>query len=174
MIEKVVLVDEKDSPIGLMEKMKAHMNGSLHRAVSVFIFNSNGEMLLQKRALHKYHSAGIWSNAACTHPKENETTLTAAKRRLMEEIGLESELDYAFSFIYKAHLDNGLIEHELDHVFIGFSDNSPKINQEEVCDWKYISESDLKTKLISNPDEYSEWFKICNQRVFKSAKLALQ
>ena len=174
MSEQVVLVDEDDIPIGLMEKIKAHQEGKLHRAVSVFIFNSNGEMLLQKRALHKYHSPGLWSNSACTHPKENEETKAAANRRLLEEVGIDSELTHAFSFIYKAHLDKNLIEHELDHVYIGYSDESPKINEDEVCDWQYISTKDLKKDLKEKSHKYSEWFKICVQRVFENTKFNTQ
>ena len=131
-MEKVILVDRKDHKIGLMEKQEAHIKGLLHRAFSVFVFNKNNELLLQKRALHKYHSGGLWTNTCCSHPRENENTLDAANRRLQEEMGVSCKLEFKFNFIYKASLDNKLFEHEFDHVFFGFSDNLPQINKEEV------------------------------------------
>jgi isopentenyl-diphosphate delta-isomerase len=157
--ERVVLVDENDSVIGTMPKMEAHVKAVLHRAISVFIFNSKGEWLLQRRALHKYHSSGLWSNTACTHPRPGESYLEAANRRLEEEMGMKCELKDLFNFIYKEKLDNELTEHELDHVFIGYSDEIPNFNTDEVCDYKYISYNDLTKDIITHPDKYTYWFK---------------
>ncbi|MBV7441912.1 isopentenyl-diphosphate Delta-isomerase [Weeksellaceae bacterium TAE3-ERU29] len=158
--EKVVLIDEKDSVLGLMEKMEAHIKGELHRAFSVFVFNDKGETLIQKRALEKYHSPGLWTNTCCSHPRENETYLDAAKRRIQEEMGFICPLEFQFSFIYKADVGGGLIEHELDHVFTGKFNGIPKLNPEEVCDYKWISMPDLETDVKNNPQNYTEWFKI--------------
>lgn len=163
--EKVVLVDENDNEIGTMPKMEAHQKALLHRAISVFIFNSKGKWLLQRRALHKYHSSGLWSNAACTHPRPRESYLEAAKRRLEEEMGMKCELTELFNFIYKEKLDNELTEHELDHVFIGYSDNTPSFNAKEVCDYKYISYKTLTQDIHTNPDRYTYWFKHVIERV---------
>lgn len=167
MEERVVLVDEKDRELGTMSKMKAHQKAVLHRAISVFIFNKKGEWLLQKRALNKYHSSGLWSNAACTHPRPNETYLEAANRRLKEEMGIECELTDLFNFIYKAKLDNNLIEHELDHVFVGYSEQIPNFNAEEVCDYQYRSFDNLKTDIHANPDKYTYWFNHVYENVQK-------
>tara|TARA_B110000977_G_scaffold30131_1_gene39489 strand:- start:1320 stop:1862 length:543 start_codon:yes stop_codon:yes gene_type:complete len=168
MSEKVVLVDKFDNEIGIMEKMEAHQKGLLHRAISVFIFNSYGQMLIQRRALEKYHSPGKWSNAACTHPRLNEAPVEAAKRRLKEEMGMTTEINFGFKFIYKADLDQKLIEHELDHVFMGFSNDIPEYNAKEVCDFKYVSKGDLENDLEKNPNSYSAWFKLCYKKAFKS------
>jgi len=159
--EYVVLVDEQDKMLGTMEKMQAHQEGKLHRAVSVFIFNSKHELLLQKRADEKYHSAGLWTNTCCSHPRPNEAPELAAHRRLDEEMGLDCDLKFAFTFIYKAHLDNNLTEHELDYVYIGATDSLPKNNPAEVSDWKYISVNELDTDIKLHPNKYTEWFKIC-------------
>jgi len=160
-MEKVILVDKNDNPIGLMEKMEAHEKGVLHRAFSVFIFNNNNEMLLQQRAFSKYHSGGLWTNACCSHPRESETTINAAHRRLKEEMGFDCDLEEVFDFIYKKKLDKGLTEHELDHVFIGKYEGDIKINPEEVNSYKYININALKKDIIDNPNNYTEWFKIC-------------
>ena len=138
-MEKVILVDKTDHQIGEMEKQEAHIKGLLHRAFSIFIFNSKGEVLLQQRAFHKYHSGGLWTNTCCSHPRNGETTIQAANRRLMEEMGMSCVLTEEFSFIYKAKLDNDLYEHELDHVLFGTTDLLPQINKEEVADYKYSS-----------------------------------
>lgn len=159
-MEKVILITENDDSIGEMEKMEAHLKGRLHRAISVFIFNSKGELLLQRRALHKYHSGGLWTNTCCSHPRPGEATLDAANRRLNEEMGIKTELSFLFSFIYKAHLDNELIEHELDHVFTGNSDASPVINLDEVDSFKYVGLKEIQEDLFNSPDSYTEWFKI--------------
>jgi len=155
----VILVDRKDNEMGIMEKMEAHSNAILHRAISVFICNSNGEWLLQKRSLNKYHSGGLWTNASCTHPLYGETNTEAAKRRLIEEMGLKCNLCELFSFIYLEKLDNELTEHELDHVFLGITDEKPIINTDEVMEWKYIAYNDLKDEIKRNPSNYTVWFK---------------
>lgn len=157
--ERVVLVDENDCETGTMAKMEAHQKALLHRAVSVFIFNTKGEWLLQRRALHKYHSSGLWSNAACTHPRPGETYIEAAQRRLYEEMGIKCELTELFHFIYKEKLDNELTEQELDHVFVGYTDQIPSIDADEVCDYKYITINDLSSHVQSNPEAYTYWFK---------------
>lgn len=160
MEEKVVLVNDKDEILGLMEKMQAHENGILHRAFSVFLFNSKGEMLLQKRASQKYHSPNQWTNACCSHPRIDETYLEAAKRRLNEELGINCELEEKFWFIYKADVGQNLWEHELDHVFVGNYDSEFQLNTEEVAEVRYISMEDLDQEMKQNPELFTEWFKI--------------
>ncbi len=161
----VILVNENDAEIGLMSKLKAHQTGALHRAFSVFIFNSKGELLLQQRAEHKYHSAGLWSNTCCSHPLPHEATDSAAARRLEEEMGLQVPLHFIFSFQYKAELENGLTEHELDHVFWGISDKEPIINTSEVSNFRYISVEALVNDMQDHPKKYTEWLKICFKEV---------
>lgn len=168
---QVVLVDSKDNPIGVMEKMMAHEKGLLHRAFSIFIFNSKGEMLIHQRADKKYHSPGLWTNACCSHPMPGERLETATKRRLVEEMGMETEMHELFHFIYRAELDKGLIEHELDHVFIAKTDETPNINPEEVKSWKYISIDDLKKDVNKHPKHYTTWFKIALDRVILNMDL---
>jgi isopentenyl-diphosphate Delta-isomerase len=158
--EYVILVDNSDKQVGLMEKMEAHIKAVLHRAFSVFIFNTNGELLLQQRAGHKYHSPLLWTNTVCSHPRDGELTNDAAHRRMIEEMGMDCEFDEVFSFTYKADVGQGLIEHELDHVFMGVSDIEPIINPEEVATWKYVELNWLKENVLTNPNEYTEWFKI--------------
>ncbi|MGV4413985.1 isopentenyl-diphosphate Delta-isomerase [Chryseobacterium sp. T1] len=160
MKELVVLVDPQDEVLGLMEKLQAHENGLLHRAFSVFLFNEKGEMLLQKRAAEKYHSPNQWTNACCSHPRENESYLDAAKRRLNEELGIESELTERFHFIYKADVGQDLWEHELDHVFTGIYNGDFNLNPDEVSEIKYMSIADLNTDIQQYPERYTEWFKI--------------
>ncbi len=160
-MEEVILVDKNNNVIGFMEKIEAHQKGLLHRAFSVFIFNSKQQLLLQRRALNKYHSAGLWTNTCCSHPRRDESFIVAANRRLSEEMGITCKLKYAFEFIYKANLDHNLSEHELDHVFLGKSDKTPVLNKEEAMDYKYISLDDLKIEIQNNPDSYTEWLKIC-------------
>ncbi len=164
-MEKVILVDENDNEVGTMEKMEAHRKSALHRAISVFIVNSNGEWLLQRRAQSKYHSPGLWTNTCCSHPFPGETNLDAAWRRLKEEMGMETGLKKIFHFIYKAELDNSLTEHELDHVFIGTTDQIPIINIGEVSDWKYISFNELSADMKNNPENYTYWFIKIAERV---------
>lgn len=161
----VQLVDEQDKPMGTMEKMEVHRNPHLHRAVSIFIFNSKGEWLLQQRADDKYHSQGLWTNACCTHPYVGETYFQAANRRLKEEMGMEAELKPLFHFIYKAKIDDELTEYEYDQVFICTSDQTPNPNNEEVKDWKYVNYDELKTDIINNANDYTAWFKIFFEKV---------
>jgi isopentenyl-diphosphate delta-isomerase len=160
-MEYVVLVDEQDKEIGTMEKLQAHVEGKLHRAISVFIYNTKGEFLLQQRAAGKYHSANLWTNTCCSHPREGENVIDAAARRLYEEMDMKCELKEAFSFVYKAALENNLTEYEYDHVFIGISDVMPSPDREEVGAWKYISKDELIADIKANPGNYTEWFKIC-------------
>ncbi|HTC00175.1 MAG TPA: isopentenyl-diphosphate Delta-isomerase [Ferruginibacter sp.] len=157
---QVILVNEKDEAIGTMEKMEAHEKALLHRAFSIFIFNKKGEMLLQKRADKKYHSAGLWTNACCSHPQPDEDILQSATKRLQEEMGFETMITKAFDFIYKASFDNGLTEHEFDHVFIGSYDGDIQPNADEVSDYCFKSMEDLKESIDANSKNYTEWFKI--------------
>jgi isopentenyl-diphosphate Delta-isomerase len=162
----VVLVDEKDNDIGVMEKIEAHQKGLLHRAFSVFIFNDNQELLIQQRAITKYHSAGLWTNTCCSHPRPNETIKDAANRRLFEEMGMSCDLTIKTHFIYKTSFENGLMEHELDYVLLGNTNQNPVINKEEVENFKWISISDVKKHINSHPDLYTSWFKIAMEKVF--------
>ncbi|MBY0541991.1 MAG: isopentenyl-diphosphate Delta-isomerase [Sphingobacteriaceae bacterium] len=173
MEEQVILVDIEDLAIGTMNKMPAHEQGALHRAFSIFIFNGEGELLLQQRALDKYHSAGKWTNTCCSHPRPGELTLDAAKRRLKEEMGMECELTYGFNFLYKAVFANDLIEHEIDHVFFGISDENPIINLEEVASFKYVKLAELDKNIIENPDDYTAWLKVCFNKVLDFKKINL-
>ena len=160
MEEKVILVDEQDNPIGLMEKLEAHQKALLHRAFSVFILNDKGEIMLQQRAASKYHSPNLWTNTCCSHPRQGETTIEAGKRRLQEEMGFVTELTDILSFIYKAPFDNGLTEHELDHILIGYYNAPPTINPEEVADWRWELPEKIKEDIAKHPHRYTEWFKI--------------
>lgn len=169
-MEYVILVDENDNQIGLMEKMEAHEKGLLHRAFSVFIFNTKGEMLLHQRAISKYHSGGLWTNACCSHPRDNEATIDAAHRRLGEEMGFDCEIKEEFHFTYKSALDSGLTEHELDHVYIGEYEGEINPNPEEVESYKYISIPALTKDMEESPEKYTEWFKICLEEVLKRVK----
>jgi isopentenyl-diphosphate delta-isomerase len=164
-MEKVVLVDRNDNQIGLMEKMEAHEKALLHRAFSVFIFNSNGEMLLQKRAVTKYHCGGMWANTCCSHPREHESDLDAATRRLKEEMGIETPLSEIFNFIYKAELDKNLTEHEFDHVFVGYYDGEISLNKDEVEDYCFGTIEEINEKIQLNPSHYTPWFLIAFPRV---------
>lgn len=156
----VILVDENDQPIGTMEKIEAHEKAVLHRAFSVFIINQKGEIMLQQRASHKYHSPLLWTNTCCSHQRVGETNLEAGKRRLQEEMGFEVPLKELFHFIYKAPFDNGLTEHELDHVMIGYYNEEPNINPEEVESWKWMGIEDIRKDMTENPETYTVWFKI--------------
>ncbi|MFN6075089.1 MAG: isopentenyl-diphosphate Delta-isomerase [Fluviicola sp.] len=159
-MELLILVDENDQEIGSMEKMEVHEKGLLHRAFSILIFNSKNEMLLQQRALSKYHSGGLWTNTCCSHPRKEESTLQAANRRLIEEMGFSTELEEKFSFIYRAELDKNMIEHELDHVFFGTFEGEFQFNREEVNAIRWISISDLIQEIKDSPSSFTEWFKI--------------
>lgn len=157
---QVILVNDQDEAIGVMDKMEAHEQGSLHRAFSIFIFNSNGEMLLQQRALDKYHSGGLWTNTCCSHPQPGEDILAAANRRLMEEMGFAASLEKVFSFKYKTDFDNGLMEHELDHVFTGKYDGDIKPDPTEVSGYSFLSVDAVRKSIEEDPHSYTSWFKI--------------
>lgn len=159
-MEFVVLVTPEDKVLGSMEKQQAHVNGLLHRAFSVFLFNGKGEMLLQKRASGKYHSPLKWTNAVCSHPRIEETYLEGARRRLKEELGIDAELSEKFSFIYKADVGDGLWEHELDHVFTGTFEDGFMLNKDEVDEVRYITIEDLDKEIAQHPEHFTEWFKI--------------
>lgn len=166
-VDYVILVNKIDQPLGAMEKMEAHEKGVLHRAFSIFIFNSANKLLLQKRAEEKYHSAGLWSNTVCSHPRTNEKLEDAAHRRIVEEMGFDCKFEEAFSFIYKANVGNGLIEHELDHVFIGQSDTMPVPDPEEISEYKYVDFAWLYNDVQDNPQNYTVWFRIALKEVKK-------
>jgi len=165
--DKVILVNEHDAETGTMEKMEAHRNGLLHRAISVFVVDSHGQWLLQRRAKNKYHSNSLWTNTCCSHPMPDETNEEAANRRLFQEMGLRCNLTELFHFIYKETLDNELTEHELDHVFYGVTDNLPGVNHEEVMDFRYIGYTDLAEDVKANPENYTVWFRLIMERVNK-------
>lgn len=158
--ERVILVNENDEKIGLMPKMEAHEKALLHRAFSVFIFNDDNELMLQQRALNKYHSPGLWTNTCCSHQRDGETNVEAGKRRLLEEMGFTTELKETTSFIYKAPFDNGLTEHEFDHVLVGYYNGEPSINPDEVASWKWMPLEDVKKDIKTHPDLYTAWFNI--------------
>lgn len=160
MTDNVILVDERDNELGSMEKMEAHRAGVLHRAFSVLLFNSNGEVLLQQRAANKYHSAGLWTNTCCSHPKPSEKMENAVRRRLMEEMGVDAQPEFAYKFLYKVALDNNLVEHELDHVYVGKFNGMPEINAAEVASWKFERVSSIREDMKRNPDAYTHWFKL--------------
>ena len=172
MQERVILVDRLDREIGTEEKLKAHREGKLHRAFSVFIFNAKGELLLQKRSKTKYHSGGLWSNTCCSHPRPAESHYCAARRRINEEMGFDCELTEIFSFIYHTKLENNLFEHELDRVFVGNYDGHPIPNLDEVDDWKWINIDSLERDVGENPGHYTYWFKLIFNRVLKQYKKA--
>lgn len=174
MPEQIILVDEKDQQIGEMEKMQAHAEGRLHRAFSVFVFNSKGEMLLQQRAKSKYHSGGLWTNTVCSHPRVGEDLLSAVHRRLQEEMGFDTEVKEIFSFIYKVPLDNDLFEHEFDHVFVGFYDGEPKINPQEAESYKWVTLDDIQFDIEIDPQNYTEWFKIIFEKNLQHIERALK
>ncbi len=164
-IAEVILVNEKDEELGKEEKMKAHLDGLLHRAFSIFIFNSKGEMLLQQRAMEKYHSGGLWTNACCSHPAPGENTQTAALRRLKEEMGFHTIIAKQFDFVYKAAFSNGLTEYEFDHVFTGVYDGVININQKEAMNYCYKSMEEIVDLLEKNPEQYTAWFQIAFPKV---------
>tara|TARA_B110000238_G_scaffold192291_1_gene227474 strand:- start:1356 stop:1871 length:516 start_codon:yes stop_codon:yes gene_type:complete len=170
MKEEVILVDTSDNPIGTMPKMEAHEKAALHRAFSVFIINNEGQLMLQQRALHKYHSPGLWTNTCCSHQRLGETNLEAGARRLQEEMGFETPLEELFSFIYKAPFDNGLTEHELDHILLGYYDAVPEINEEEVASWKWMDLEQVAEEKKTKPENYTVWFKIIFDRFYKHIK----
>jgi isopentenyl-diphosphate Delta-isomerase len=172
-MEYVILVDELDRETGVMEKMKAHEKAMLHRAFSVFLFNSKGEMLLQQRALSKYHSGGLWTNTCCSHPRPGELNMDAAKRRTFEELGFHPDVRHAFSFTYKAEFDNGLTEHEFDHVFVGRYEGPIHPNPSEVSAYCYKSMDAIRLEMAREPHLYTEWFKIAFHEVETHMKALL-
>ena len=165
--EHVILVDSNDEKVGLMPKMEAHQKGLLHRAFSIFIFNNQNELMLQQRAFHKYHSPGLWTNTCCSHQRDGESSLEAGGRRLLEEMGFQTPLKETFSFIYTAAFDNGLTEHEFDHILVGNYDDSPIINKEEVASWKWMNIEDVKKNILNEPDIYTAWFKIIFEKFYQ-------
>ncbi len=159
-MEHVILVDAQDREIGTMEKMEAHRKGLLHRAFSIVIFNSAGEMLLQQRAKEKYHSGGLWTNACCSHPRPGELIEEAGKRKLLQEMGISCHLNYSHKFVYKVELDNGLTEYEWDYVLVGYYDGAPDINLNEAQAWKYESLESIRNDVKHHPENYTSWFKL--------------
>lgn len=164
--ENVILVDQEDKVLGIMEKMEAHRKGLLHRAFSIYLFNSKGQILLQKRAGSKYHSGGLWTNTCCSHPRPEESIEDAARRRLKEEMGIETQLNEICSFTYKVELDKGMTEHELLHVFTGSYEKEPQINPEEAEGWGYFDVPFILKDMHNNPDKYTEWFRITIPLIF--------
>ncbi|MFA5840829.1 MAG: isopentenyl-diphosphate Delta-isomerase [Candidatus Paceibacterota bacterium] len=167
MQEFVILVDDNDNEIGVDEKLKAHEEGKLHRAFSIFIFNSKNELLLQRRALNKYHSAGLWTNTCCSHPRPDEDITISVHRRLKEEMGFDCDLKEIFTFKYKVPFTNGLTEHEFDHVFIGHYEENPNPNPEEVDSFEWMNLPTLSEKMKTNGELYTEWLKICFEELKK-------
>ncbi len=171
-MEYVILVDENDNEVGIEEKIRAHLNGGkLHRAFSIVVFNSEGKLLIQRRALTKYHWGGVWANACCSHPRPGEKLLHAAHRRLKEEMGFDTPLKVLFPFIYKAEFENGLTEWEYDYIMIGKYDGPVNPNPEEVCDYKWITPDELKEDMEKNPDKYTPWFKIIFKKLLEQKSI---
>ena len=170
MKEEVILVDTNDVPLGTMPKMEAHEKAILHRAFSVFILNKEGQLMLQQRALSKYHSPGLWTNTCCSHQRLGETNIEAGTRRLQEEMGFKTPLKELFSFVYKATFDNGLTEHEFDLVILGYYDSEPIINHEEVTNWKWMNLEEIIKEIKTTPDNYTAWFKIIFDRFYNHIK----
>lgn len=166
--EYVILVNPNDEKVGLMEKIEAHQKALLHRAFSVFIFNDANELMLQQRALSKYHSPGLWTNTCCSHQRDGESNLEAGHRRLQEEMGFVTPLKETISFIYKAPFDNGMTEHELDHILIGHFNDEPQINKKEVASWKWMPLETIKSDILNAPELYTEWFKIIFEKFYKT------
>ena len=165
--EKVILVNENDEQIGVMPKFEAHEKALLHRAFSVFIFNDKKELMLQQRAFQKYHSPGLWTNTCCSHQRDGESNIEAGKRRLKEEMGFVTELQETISFIYKAPFDNGLTEHEFDHVMIGYYNSEPQININEVANWKWMGLENVRLDIKAHPENYTAWFKIIFDKFYQ-------
>jgi isopentenyl-diphosphate Delta-isomerase len=165
MKKNVILVNENDGVTGSMEKLEAHKKGLLHRAFSIFVFNRNGEMLMQRRAINKYHSGGLWTNACCSHPQPDEETSEAAKRRLKEEMGFEIPVTKIFDFVYRTEFDNGLTEYEFDHVFVGEYGGKVDYDKEEVMDTCYKSMQEVSDSLKSHPEQYTTWFHLAFPKI---------
>lgn len=166
--EHVILVDAEDNPLGTMEKLAAHREGVLHRAFCIFVFDASGRLLLQRRALGKYHSGGLWTNTCCSHPRPGETVPAAARRRLKEEMGIDCPLDRRFSFLYRADLPNGLVEHELAHVLFGRFNGEPRLNPEEADDWRFSSLASVKRQVSARPEDFTAWFQIVLPKVHRN------
>jgi isopentenyl-diphosphate delta-isomerase len=162
--EHVILVDESDREIGTMEKIEAHRKGKLHRAFSILLFNSKGKILIQKRAHTKYHSAGLWTNTCCSHPAPGEPMKDATRRKLMQEMGIDERCEFFFKFIYRTELENNLVEHELDHVFLGKFDGEPSINLKEVEAFRWLSIDALRREIETSPETFTYWFKLIMSR----------
>lgn len=165
MEEQIILIDQDDNQIGTGEKLKVHQEGKLHRCFTIFIFNSKNELLIQQREKHKYHCGGLWTNTCCGHPRPGETTASAAHRRLQEEMGFDCPLKEIFTFTYKAKFNNGITEHEFDHVFLGKFNGQPYPNSKEAGDFKWISVAELKKDIKQNPKKYTVWFKMSLDKV---------
>ncbi len=165
--EMIILVDEQDNEIGQMEKIQAHQKAKLHRAFSVFIFNDAGEVMLHRRAAHKYHSGGLWTNTCCSHPRVGEETKAAAERRLREEMGFTVPLTKIGEFVYHAEFDNGLTEHEYDHVFVGHYNKDPILNEDEADAWEWRRIDEIQEEISLKPGKYTEWFKIIFQQFYR-------
>ncbi|WP_053991774.1 isopentenyl-diphosphate Delta-isomerase [Mangrovimonas sp. TPBH4] len=170
--EQVILVNENDEQIGTMAKMEAHEKALLHRAFSVFVFNENNELMVQQRALHKYHSPGLWTNTCCSHQRVGETNIQAGKRRLKEEMGFVTDLEDTISFIYKAPFDNGLTEHEYDHILVGHFNGEPQINPDEVAAWKWMGLEEVKADMLVHPEQYTAWFKIIFEKFYEHINIS--
>ena len=164
--EKVILVNERDEQIGVMDKLEAHEKAVLHRAVSVFVLNSKNQIMLQQRAAQKYHSPLLWTNTCCSHQREGESNIEAGSRRLFEEMGFKTNLKELFHFIYKAPFTNGLTEHELDHVMIGYYEGEPQINREEVESWKWMDLEAVRDEMELEPEKYTVWTRIIFDEFF--------
>ena len=170
MEEKVLLVNRQDEILGEMEKIEAHEKGLLHRAFSVFVYNNRNELLLQRRALSKYHTPGLWTNTCCSHQRENESNIQAGERRLQEEMGFTTKLENQFSFIYKAPFSNGMTEHEYDHILKGFFNGTPQPNPNEVAEWKWVTLDHIEKDINENPDNYTAWFKILLEKYLEKLR----
>ncbi|QRM87915.1 isopentenyl-diphosphate Delta-isomerase [Lacinutrix sp. WUR7] len=170
--EQVILVNENNEQIGLMPKLEAHEKAVLHRAFSVFVFNDANELMLQQRALGKYHSPALWTNTCCSHQRDGETNIEAGKRRLQEEMGFVTELEESISFIYKAPFDNGLTEHEYDHILIGKYNQEPSVNADEVAAWKWMPLEMVKEDIANQPGLYTAWFKIIFDKFYQHINIA--
>ena len=167
MSKELILVNEVDQEIGYGEKLSVHQNAQLHRAFSIFVVNDQDQLMLQKRAYSKYHSGGLWTNTCCSHPLKGEEQDQTVHNRLLDEMGFDCELTKLFHFIYKAELDKGLTEHELDYVYFGRYNHEPKLNPEEACDWKWMDLDELRTDLLQNPDQYTFWINDAFERFYQ-------
>lgn len=164
-MEEVILVDENDNAIGTMEKMEAHRRGLLHRAFSLLVFNSKGQLLLQKRSWKKYHSGGLWTNTCCSHPRPDEDIQKAIRRKLMQEMGIDATPEFSHKFIYRTSLENNLTEHEYDHVYTARYDGEPSINHDEVDEWRFEDVSQLRDAIEKSPQDFTYWFRLIMDQI---------